>query len=587
VEIYFEKSLTLLQNALSSVLGDAAPTLTRSDLEIPPDPSLGEIAFPCFKLAKLSKTPPPVLAQKLVDAIQSLGQLPSELTASTKGPYVNFFIRPENLFQSVLKDILEGSKDGEIRREYGQLPPKSRGRWVLEYSSPNIAKPFQIYHLRPTALGACLARVGRYRGFEVITINHLGDWGTQYGKLATAFKYFGNDLPADPTINDLVNIYVKFHKLLEEKPELEDEARAAFARLEQKDPEMIAVWEKCVDISLKEFNALYERLGIEFDYIWGESFYEDKIPEVIQKLEEAKILEQSEGARIVRVTDRSGKELPPCIVVKKDGASIYATRDITAAIYRWEKFHFDRMTYIVGQEQKLHFEQVFGVLRRLGYEWEARCEHVPFGLYRFKDAKMSTRKGNFVTLNEMIGLAQARVRELMLKRDQKPTDFEDIVEKVALGAVIFHDLSVDPSKNVEFDIERVVDFDGETGPYLQYANTRCKSILRKAKEIGLESSELKRMDTLKTLGKPEELALIKTLAQFPNQLERTLQFAKASHLANFMIDLTHTFNAFYRECQVIGDNQEQSQARVYLVSATQKIMSLGLSLLGIPEPERM
>lgn len=571
--------------ALSMALGR---TVAASELELPPDPNLGDFGFPCFKLSKGMRKGPPVIAKEIAEKIVNQKSLSADLSVAAVGPYVNFTVAPQAVFRTLLTDIL----DGEGLGHFAQEKPKSRETWVLEFSSPNIAKPFQIYHLRPTALGAALARVGRYRGLNVITINHLGDWGTQYGKLAVAFKIFANELPAEPTIKDLVDIYVKFHTLVETRPELEDEAREAFLKLEKKDLEMTALWKKCCEISLKEFNALYKRLDIQFDHFWGESYYQDQLKPLIARLEKAGILVESEGAKVVQVTDRAGKELPPCILEKKDGATIYATRDVAAALYRHEQFHFDRMTYIVGQEQKLHFQQVFGVLRRMGLDWESKCEHVPFGLYRFKDAKMSTRKGNFVTLDDMITLAKDRVRELMTDRMKhegaiqfSADELEHITEAVAIGAVVFHDLSVDPSRDVEFDVERVVDFNGETGPYLQYAHTRCLSILRKAREqgfsMGFDPGSVSRLEL------KEELALVKTLGHFPMHLDRTLSLSKASQLANYLIDITKAFNTFYRECHVLTDDRALSQARVMLVESTRRVMARGLSLMGIPLPERM
>ena len=452
-----------------------------------------------------------------------------------------------------------------------------------------------IYHLRPTALGAALDRVGRYRGLKVVSINHLGDWGKQYGMLSVAFKRHGESFPTHPSIQDLVKLYVQINQEAETDESIGVEARAAFLKLEQGDPEMTAIWKKCVDISMSEFTQIYKRLGVKFDHIWGESFYKDQLAPLLHQLREKNLLVESDGAWVIPVNDETGRELPPCILEKSDGATIYATRDVAAAIYRYEQFHFDRMTYIVGAEQKLHFQQIFAVLRKMGFAWASRCEHVPFGLYRFKDAKMSTRKGNFVTLEEVLALAKTRVSELMrerLKNSESPTSAaevsDEICEAVAIGAVVFHDLHTDPVKDIEFDLERVVDFEGETGPYLQYAHTRCLSILRKARETGILKGELHYSPALLSeLKAPEELALVKTLGQFPMHLERTLRFAKASQLAHYLIDVTQAFGVFYRECHVLNDSPTLTHARLMLVEASRLILGQGLSLLGIPLPERM
>ncbi len=415
---------------------------------------------------------------------------------------------------------------------------------------------------------------------------------------------YGNELPAEPSIMDLVNIYVKFHAAAEENPTLEDEAREAFLKLEKNDPEMIALWKRCVDISMKEFNRIYGRLSVHFDKFWGESYYKDMLQPLLDDLRGRGLLVESEGAWVVPVNDptpgNEDKELPPCILQKKDGATIYATRDVAAAIYRHDQFKFDRMTYIVGGEQKLHFLQVFAVLKKMGYDWYSKCEHVPTGLYRFKDAKMSTRKGNFVTLEDVIALAKERVATLMRERakaqeSELPSDFDAITEAVAIGAVVFHDLGTDPARDVEFDIERVVDFEGETGPYLQYAHTRCLSILRKAEEkgalpAGAGPNQFQVTFDESVLGQlraKEEILLVKTLGQLPLHLERTLRFAKASQLAHYLIDVTKAFGAFYRECHVLGESPEVTRARLMLVEATRRVLARGMALLGIPLPARM
>jgi arginyl-tRNA synthetase len=581
-----ERFAKLAAQALNTVLESPIQV---TDLEIPPDPKLGDFAFPCFRLAKQFRKAPPAVAQQLVAELKSRGQIPNSIAVEAVGPYVNFSVPPQHVLATLLKDILTGDGFGT----YGSLPSQSRGSWVLEYSSPNVAKPLNIYHLRPTALGAALDRIGRYRGYRVVSINHLGDWGKQYGMLTVAFRLYGKSVQSQLTMKDLVDMYVKVNAEAEKDPSIEEEAKQAFLRLEQGDAEITALWQKCVDISIQEFNANYRRLNVQFDHIWGESFYKEQLTPLLSDLKKKGILIESEGAWVVPVTDENGKELPPCILQKSDGATIYATRDVAAAIYRYEKFHFDRMTYIVGAEQRLHFKQVFSVLKKMGFSWADRCEHVPFGLYRFKDAKMSTRKGNFVTLEEVLELAKNRVAELMKERQAKlgneeVSNLEDTTEAVAIGAVVFHDLHTDPVRDVEFDIERVVDFEGETGPYLQYAHTRCLSILRKAVETKqLNQSVSFQEGLVSQLKTTEELNLVKMLGQFPIHLERTLTFAKASQLAHYLIDVTRVFGAFYRECQVLGNAPELTQARLMLVDATRRILGQGLHLLGIPLPERM
>lgn len=574
-----ERFGNLAVQALNRVLENP---IQLNDLEIPPDPNLGDFAFPCFKLAKSLKKAPQQIAQQILESLNRSPSPSSSFTLSAVGPYVNFTVLPEQALKSLLSDILSGPQWGS----YGSLPANTRETWVLEYSSPNVAKPLNIYHLRPTALGATLDRIGRFRGYRVISINHLGDWGKQYGLLTVAFKRFGKTVESQLRMKDLVEMYVKINAEAEKNPEIHQEAREAFLALEKGDQNVEAIWKKCVNISLDEFDRIYKRLGVHFDYIWGESFYKNQLGPLLEELRNQGLLVQSEGAEVVYVEDENGKEIPPCILRKSDGATIYATRDVAAAIYRYEKFHFDRMTYIVGAEQKLHFKQVFAVLRKMNLPWAKKCEHIPFGLYRFKDAKMSTRKGNFIVLEEVLEMTKERVADLMRER-QRPVN-EETTEAVALGAVVFHDLHTDPIRDVEFDLESVVDFEGETGPYLQYAHTRCLSIIRKAHENNELKGEIHYSeDLINHLKSKEEINLIKILGQFPIHLERSLDFGKASQLASYLIDVTRVFGAFYRECQVLGNSGELTKARLMLVEATRRILGRGLNLMGIPLPERM
>lgn len=589
--------------ALSRVLPDP---VTASALDVPPDTKMGDFAFPCFRLAKGYGKSPNDTAKEIVKQLTEAAVLPEILTVAAVGPYVNFTVENQVVMQNLLADILSGEGNGS----YGSLPRVTgkggRGTWVMEYSSPNVAKPFMIYHFRGTGLGACLDRVGRYRGFNMVSINHLGDWGTQFGKLYVAMELYGAELPSEPKIADLVKVYVKFHEAISKEvadasaasPTLENRAREAFKRLEQRDPVVVANWKKCIEISMKEFNSLYAKLDVKFDHVWGESYYEEQLRPLLAALKKAEIIVPSEGAWVAVVNDEKGRELPPCILEKSDGSTIYATRDLAAALYRHEKFEFDRMTYVVGGEQKLHFQQVFGILRKMGKDWVTKCEHVATGLYSFKDAKMSTRKGNFVTLEDVWSMAKERVTVLMRERGgsegMTAVELEDVVDKVALASIVFHDLHADPARNVEFDVERVVDFEGDTGAYLQYAHTRCLSIIRKAKETGTPLPELNHASiaalietSTAVLTKGEETRLIKRVGQFPLHLERTLEHRKASQLAHYLIDLVKSYGEFYRECHVLGQSKEITEARLLLVEATRRVLAQGLRLLGIPLPERM
>ncbi len=574
--------------ALESLNSALKVPIQLTDLEIPPDPQLGDFALPCFKLAQSFQKSPNQVAQLLCSKIQD--QVTDEILVSTQGPYLNFTVRPQKVLSSLLKDILLGPERGH----YGSLPKNSRGKWVIEYGSPNVAKPLNIYHLRTTVLGASLDRVARYRGYEVSSINHLGDWGKQYGMLAVAFERYHKTVEDSLSLTDLVELYVKINSDAEKDPTIEIQAKQAFLDLEKEEPKITQIWKKCIEISLQGFRHSYQRLNIHFDYIWGESHYKNQLIPLIENLKTQGILVQSEGAWIVPLVDENNKELTPCILQKNDGGTLYATRDIAAALYRHKQFAFDRMTYVVGADQKLHFKQIFGVLKKMGVPWVKDCEHIPTGLYRFKDAKMSTRKGNFVTLEEVLALAKQKVITLMQDRGhtsppaQSQSSFEEIAEKIAIGAIVFHDLHNDPARDVEFDIERVVDFEGETGPYLQYAHTRCLSILRKASTTSQSQESIEfSLSLISLLNSPSELQLIKTLGQFPLHLERTLRFSKASQLAHFLIEVTRSFGVFYRQCQVLGHSTQLTQARLMLVEATRRVLAQGLTLLGVPLPEWM
>ena len=525
--------------------------LKPGDLETPPDRSRGDLAFPCFRLAKKLGKAPPVIAQEITQKILPRIQSGKEFAVEAAGPYVNFKIQPKALVESVLHEILKAGDS------YASAPKNTKEKWVFEFSSPNVAKPFQIYHLRTTIVGASLSKIARHRGFDVTTINHLGDWGTQYGKLAIALKRYANDLPENLTLKHLVDIYVRIHKDMETDPAIEKAGQEAFKRLEAGDPEMRAIWKKCVEISLREFEKTYSRYQVEFDHFWGESHYEDQLKPLLERLRKDGILVEDQGAQVVRVTSRDGKEIPPCILEKSDGASIYATRDVAAALYRHEKFHFARMSYVVGKEQKLHFEQVFGVLRAMHLNWEPRCEHIATGLYRFKDAKMSTRKGNFITLEEVNELCVAKSLELMRARNSSEetrpetrlteNEITTIADEVAIGALVFADLSTDPTKDLDFDVDRVISFEGETGPYLQYAHTRCLSILRKAGADPEKVRQTPESTLVAKLGTLEEARLLGTLARYAEALDRSLDLRKPSQLTTYLIDLTRDFGHFYRE----------------------------------------
>lgn len=576
----------------------ALPPEAQADavLEMPPDPRMGDFGFPTFKLAKALRKAPPMIAKEIAEKLVATSELANRFEIAALGPYVNFTVKRDLLLKDVLRDLLLS------KEKLAEKTPASRPTVILEFSSPNVAKPFNVYHLRGTMIGNALARIHRARGWNVVSINHLGDWGTQYGTLALAYEKWGDDKELETRgIEYLVELYVRINKEIEADPSLKDRAREYFARLEKGDAVIKRLWEKFVAMSITEFKRTYARLNVEFDHYWGESFYIDKVPALEKEIEQKGLLVESQGAMVV---DLEKFGMPPTIVRKADGSTIYATRDLAAATYRHQNIGFRKMVYVVGSEQKLHFNQVFKTLELMGHEWAHDCVHIGFGLYRFKDAKMSTRKGNFVTLDAVLDHAYERVLSIMTEKNANMSqqERERAAELIGSGAIIFNDLSTDRNSDVNFDLERVVDFEGETGPYIQYAHTRCLGILRNAPDLlvsgidvaglldlsreqpGFEKLAESAAARLKEL---EELDLIRVLARLPIALDFALDDYRPSALATYLIDVTKAFNQFYRAQKVLVEDTELAQARLSLVLATQRTLLKGLSLLGMRAPERM
>ena len=539
-------------------------------IQLPPNPELGEYALPCFPLAKALRRHPGQIASELAERIRPGGGI---LAAEAAGPYLNFRVDRKALAEYILMEVYEkGEQYGGSDEGRGEVV-------VIDFSSPNIAKPFGVHHLRTTAIGWSLYRLYGALGYKPVGINHLGDWGTQFGKLIVAFRRWGDEkaLESDP-IGHLLELYVRFHSEAESQPELEDEAKAWFKRLEDGDEEARRLWERFRDLSLREFRKVYELMGVSFDYYWGESFYNDRIPEVVQRLRELGLARESEGALVV---DLSEYDMPSCLILKSDEASLYATRDIAAAIYRWEKFKFAKMLYVVGADQQLHFRQVFQVLKLMGCEWADRCVHVPFGLMRFRHGKMSTRKGRIVLLEEVFGRAIELVRGIIEEKNPGLEDKDEVARKVGVGAVVFANLKGRRIKEAIFDWDEVLNFDGETGPYLQYTHARLCSILRKYGE-----APDSRVD-FGLLEKPEEWAVLRLLERFPEAVRSAAYQYEPGILAGHMIDLATAANKFYNAHRVIGVDRELSRARALLVYAAKTVLARGLYLLGIEAPEEM
>ena len=543
-------------------------------LEVPPETAYGDLAFPCFALAKERKMAPPLIAQELSDQLAGSVGLYWE-KASPRGPYLNFYIAPKAYGREVLHQVWQKGP------EYGHVNLGDGGNVPIDYSSPNIAKPFGVGHIRSTVIGHSLYLIYRALGYNSIGINHLGDWGTQFGKLIVAFKLWGreSELEADP-VNYLYRLYVQFHKRVEDEPELDDQARAWFKNLEEGDEEAVAYWTRFRQLSLDNYALIYDLLGIDFEYFHGESHYNKMLDDVIRLVQDKGIAEESEGALII---DLEPYGLPPVMLRKKDGATLYITRDLAAAIYRKETFNFARSIYVVGAEQVLHFQQLFKVLELLGFAWASDCVHVPFGLIRFKEGRMSTRAGKIILLDEVLQRSIEMAREIIEEKNPNLTDKESAARAVGLGAVRFGDLSNDRIKNIEFDWEKVLDFSGETAAYIQYAHARICSILRKA------GSEYKKWDdsAVSLLVKEEEATLVKALALLPDKIIASADNYRPSILARYLIDVAREFNRFYHNCPVLSSEGELQHGRLLLINATRQVIANGLGLLGITAPEEM
>jgi arginyl-tRNA synthetase len=540
-----------------------------ADLETPPSPELGDFAFPCFKLAKLLKSAPARIA----------GDLATKLPASSfftkieaRGPYLNFYCNRQLLAQLTLASVREE------KESYGRQDTGLGKTIVIDFSAPNIAKPFGIGHLRSTVIGNALYRIFTALGYRCVGINHLGDWGTQFGKLIAAYRHWGDEdrLNAD-SITYLYELYVRFHSEAEKDEALETEARACFKKLEGGDEEAHMLWQRFRELSLSEFQRIYKILGVTFDSYQGESFYNEMLDNTVNEVEGKGLARLSEGALIVEL-DEEG--MPPCLLRKQDGATLYATRDLCAAVYRQQMYNFDRMLYVVGADQALHFQQVFSVLKKMGHEWADRCIHVPFGLIRFKEGKMSTRQGTLVFLEDVLDRATQLAANIINEKNPSLAGKETVARQVGIGAVIFGDLSNDRIKDIEFDWDKVLDFSGETAPYIQYSHARICSILRK-------TPDRKENFDANLLATEEEQAVVSTLARFPAAICRAADTYKPSVLARYLLDLAKDFNKFYHQCPVLQAEDNTRQSRLALCDAVRQVLVNGLTLLGISAPQEM
>ncbi|MCY6484570.1 arginine--tRNA ligase [Clostridium aestuarii] len=548
---------------------DLEVDVVESLIEIPPKSEMGDFAFPCFQLAKTFRKAPNMISQELQEKINKEGFEKVECM----GPYLNFFMDKGSFGQSIIEAVMnEGDK-------YGSSEVGKGKNITIDYSSPNIAKPFHVGHLFSTSIGNALYKMLSFEGYNSIGINHLGDWGTQFGKLISAYKRWVDEdaLEKDP-IKELLRIYVKFHDEAEKNPELVDEGRMYFKKLEEGSEEEVKLWKKFKDLSLKKFQKVYDRLGVEFDSYAGESFYNDKMDTVIEELENKGILVESNGAKVVMMEEEN---MPPCIIKKADGATIYATRDLAAAMYRKKTYDFSKGIYVVGGDQSLHFKQVFKVIEKMGYEWANNCKHVAFGLVRFADKKLSTRKGQVIFLDDLLNQAVSKTLEVINEKNPGLDNKEEVAEKIGVGAVIFTYLKNRREKDIVFKWEEMLNFEGETGPYVQYTYARGKSILRRAGEVSGEADFSK-------LTSKEEFELIKTLAGFNEAILDAIDKLEPSILTRHVVDIAKAFNKFYNAHNIMNTEDEKvKNARLKMVEATCQVIKNGLNLLGIKVVERM
>lgn len=563
-----------MKNKIVKLIADNVEGLTASEIEslieIPPKPELGDFAFPCFRLAKTMHKAPQMIATEIKDAIGEIDFLDD---IQVQGAYLNFYVNKETFVRSMV--------DAAISDDFGSSDMGEGQTICIDYSSPNVAKNFHVGHLRTTIIGNSLYKIYSKLGYKVIRINHLGDWGTQFGKLIVAYKAWGDEETVKRDgVAELMKLYVKFHEEAEKDPSLNDEARAWFTKMEHGDEEALRIWQWFKDISLQEYKRTYELLGMDFDYYLGESFYRDKTADVVKRLSDAGLLTESDGAQIVNLDEY---DMAPCLILKNDGSSIYATRDLAAIFYRKETYNFSKCLYVTGQEQKLHFAQVFKVVELLGNEWaKDQLVHIPYGLVSLEGAKLSTRSGNVIYAEDILLEAISKIKEIIEEKNPDLPDKDETAKKVGVGAVLFNDLYNQRIKDVSFKWEKLLNFDGETGPYVQYTYARCSSILRKVEDFSIENA----ID-YSFLTDAESIDLLKEISRFPKVVMDAAEKYEPSVVARFSVDVAQSFNKFYNANRINVEDTALRNARVTLVYLTRKTIKDALLLLGIECPEQM
>lgn len=544
-------------------------------LGLPPKVGMGDFAFPCFEYAKILKKSPAVIAQILKDIVEQNGEKVGNIVekAETAGGYLNLFLNR--------KEYAAGVTEAAGQYSYGSLTDGCGKSICMDYSSPNIAKNFHVGHLRTTIIGNSLAKIFVKNGYQVVRMNHLGDWGTQFGKLITAYKLWSSrEMVEQGGIDELLRIYVKFDTEAEQQPELDNLAREWFSKMEHGNEDALAIWKWFKEISLKEFELVYKLLGVEFDSWNGESFYVDQVPELAEELKEKGLLTESEGAEIVSL---DAYDMPPCLIRKKDGSTIYHSRDLAAAKYRKKTYDFAQCLYITGMEQKLHFAQIFQTLKLMGYDWADTCHHIPYGLVSMAGAKLSTRKGNVIyaedILQEAIARAEAAIEEKNPQLEQK----KETAKQIGVGAVIFHDLSNQLIRNVNFNWEEVLNFDGMTAPYIQYTHARACSILRKHQAELTERA----VDIGVYLTDEVSYSLVGQIGRYKEAVREAAETYEPCVIARYAYRLAVLYNQFYQTHRVADAKQEVKQARLALTAAVCNVIKDAMGLMGIECPEKM
>lgn len=559
----------VIENCVKDIYGISLSG-TEHYIEIPANIALGDFSLPCFTLAKVLKKSPKVIAEEMRDFIQqTINNIMISKVEAVNG-YLNIFVDRLYFVNQIITEAVKPS--------YGSSDIGNGKTICIDYSSPNIAKNFHVGHLRTTLIGNSFAQIYSKLGYKVVRINHLGDWGTQFGKLIVAYKKWSNkDKVEEKGIEELLRIYILFGNEADSNPKLLEEAREWFAKMEKGDEEALSIWQWFKDISLVEFERVYKMLNIEFDSYAGESFYMDKVAALVDALKDKELLVESEGANIINL-DEYG--MPPCLITKKDGSSIYHSRDIAAALFRKETYHFEKCIYVTGMEQKLHFAQVFKAIELMEYEWAKDLYHIPYGLVSMDGEKLSTRKGNVLYAEDILKEAISRAMTAIEDKNPDLQDKSNIAKRIGVGAVIFHDLSNQLIRDVRFNWDEVLNFDGMTAPYIQYTYARSKSILRKAQNDNPNVDLTYLTDNI-------SFELVKKLGEYPEIIKDAATRFEPCMIARYVYNLSNLFNKFYHECRILSEKDDVKNARIVLVDVVQRVIRDSMSLLGIECPEEM